>query len=258
MVCVATAPAEHRKSGANDPMALGHFTQSCPNRAPSTSGRPAKAGFGVVSKGRHAACGSASMSSRPHHLEAPADDDAALVARCRSGDAGAWKALVERYQRLVYAIVRRIGLDNHAAADVFQTVFSRLIEHLPRIEDPTRLQAWIVTCAKREALRQRQLGLRTVSMSREDEGSDDGAPDWEPPDPSPVAEEALEHLQQVNGVRIGLERLDERCRSLLMLVFRDEDETLSYQDVAARLGVPVGSLGPTRARCLDKLRRLVT
>jgi RNA polymerase sigma factor (sigma-70 family) len=186
------------------------------------------------------------------------EDDVQLVARCRAGDASAWNALVARYQRLVYAIARRIGLDAHGAADVFQTVFARLIEHLPRIEDPSRLQAWIVTCAKREALRQRQLGLRAVSMSHDDEGGYDVAPDWDLPDPSPLAEEALEHLQQVNGVRNGLERLDERCRQLLMLVFRDEDETLSYQEVATRLGVPVGSLGPTRARCLDKLRKLVT
>ena len=83
------------------------------------------------------------------------EDDAALVARCLRGEARAWAALVQRYQRLVYAIVRRIGLDEHAAADVFQTVFARLVQHLPRIADPHRLQAWIVTTAKREALLQR-------------------------------------------------------------------------------------------------------
>ena len=77
------------------------------------------------------------------------EDDAALVSRCRRGEAPAWAALVHRYQRLVYAIVRRVGLDEHAAADVFQTVFSRLVEHLPRIADPQRLQAWIVDDARR-------------------------------------------------------------------------------------------------------------
>lgn len=197
------------------------------------------------------------MSRRPPLAEACLDDDAQLVARCRAGDATAWTALVQRYQRLVYAIVRRIGLDGHAAADVFQTVFSRLIEHLPRIEDPSRLQAWIVTAAKREALRQRQLGQRSVSMTREDGESEGDASQWDVPDPAPLAEEAMEQLQQIDTVRQGLERLDERCRELLMLVFRDEDDALSYQEVAARMGVPVGSLGPTRSRCLDKLRRLV-
>ena len=83
------------------------------------------------------------------------------MARCRRGDAAAWAVLVQRYQRLVYAIVTRMGLDEHGAADVFQTVFARLVQHLPRIADPSRLQAWIVTTAKREALLQRKRGQRT-------------------------------------------------------------------------------------------------
>jgi RNA polymerase sigma factor (sigma-70 family) len=181
--------------------------------------------------------------------------DVQLVARCRAGDASAWAALVQRYQRLVFAIVGRTGLDGHAAADVFQTVFAKLFEHLARIEDPSRLHAWVVTSAKREALRQRQQWRRTVSMSGDDEDEQDDA--WDFPDPAPLAEDALDQLQQIHRVRNALERLDERCQQLLKLVFRDEDETLSYQDVAVRMGVPAGSLGPTRSRCLDKLRRLL-
>jgi RNA polymerase sigma factor (sigma-70 family) len=80
-------------------------------------------------------------------------NDAQLVARCLAGDDRAWALLVQRYQRLVYSIVNRMGLDEHTAADVFQTVFARLLEQLPRINDPSRLQAWIVTSSKREALR---------------------------------------------------------------------------------------------------------
>ena len=188
---------------------------------------------------------------------AAAEDDAALVARCRAGDGSAWATLVQRYQRLVYAIVRRIGLDEHAAADVFQTVFSRLVQHLPRITDPSRLQAWIVTTAKREALLQRQVGQRNVSMTRADDGPDEGA-EWDLADETPIAEEALAEMQQLNRLRNALERLDERCRSLLKLLFRDEDDALSYDEVARRLATSVGSIGPTRSRCLDKLRRLVT
>ncbi len=189
------------------------------------------------------------------------DSDARLVARCRAGDGAAWTALVNRYQRLVYAIVRRVGLDEHTAGDVFQAVFARLVQHLPRLVDPSRLQAWIVTTAKREALLQRRLAMRTVSMTRADadDGADPGAagPDWEPADDAPIAEAALEHLQQLHVVREGLERLDARCRDLLLMLFRDEDELLSYQEVAGRLAIPVGSIGPTRSRCLDKLRRSV-
>lgn len=188
----------------------------------------------------------------------PGEDDASLVARCAHGDAAAWSLLVQRYQRLVYAIVRRIGLDEHGAADVFQTVFARLVEHLPRIADPTRLQAWIVTTAKREALLQRRRGQRTVSMTRSDDSSDEASGEWDLADEAPIAEDALDELQQLNGLRAALDRLDERCRELLLMLFRDEDDRLSYEDVARRLGTSVGSIGPTRSRCLDKLRRSVT
>jgi RNA polymerase sigma factor (sigma-70 family) len=198
------------------------------------------------------------MPARTAPPGAPHEDDAALVARCLRGDGAAWAQLVKRYQRLVYAIVRRVGLDEHGAADIFQTVFARLVEQLPRIQDPSRLQAWIVTTAKREALLQRSRGQRMVSMTREDDSGDEGAPAWDLADETPTAEAALQELQQLNTLRVALDRLDERCREMLLLLFRDEDEKLSYDEVARRLGVPVGSIGPTRSRCLDKLRRMVT
>jgi RNA polymerase sigma factor (sigma-70 family) len=186
------------------------------------------------------------------------ENDRQLVERCRRGDAQAWAALVKRYQRLVYAVVTRAGFDEHGAADVFQTVFSRLVEHLPRLEQPDRLQAWIVTTAKREVLRALTLRQRNVSLTRHEDGADEG-PDIEQSlaDEAPLAEQQLESLQQLHLLRLGLDRLDERCRELLLMLFRDEDERLPYDEVARCMGMPVGSLGPTRARCLDKLRRLV-
>lgn len=188
---------------------------------------------------------------------APADnDDAQLVARCQQGDAAAWALLVKRYQRLVYAIVRRMGLDEHVAADVFQTVFARLVEHLPRLRQPESLQAWIVTTAKREALRAREKARRTVSLSA---GDDDDSPALQDSlvDEAPLAEDALSDLQQLHLLRSCLDRLDDRCRKLLALVFRDEAEHLPYEEVARQLGAPTGSIGPTRSRCLGKLRQLV-
>lgn len=180
--------------------------------------------------------------------------DASLIERCLRNDATAWATLVQRYQRLVYAVAMRIGHDEHVAADVFQTVFSRLLQHLPRIAEPHRLQAWIVTTAKREALLLRSRGQRTTSLSRDD---GDDAPDWDFADDTPIAEEVLSELQQVHQLRLGLERLDERCRELLQLLFRDDDDSVGYDEVARRMDMPVGSIGPTRARCLGKLRRLV-
>lgn len=189
--------------------------------------------------------------------EAGYPDDATLVARCRRGDAAAWALLVQRYQRLVYAVAMRIGHDAHVAADVFQTVFARLVEQLPRIAEPDRLQAWIVTTAKREALLLRRRAQRTVSMTREDDDAPDPAPEWDLPDDAALPEQALDELQQAHRLRLALERLDRRCRDLLALLFRDEDDALAYDEVARRLDMPIGSIGPTRARCLGKLRKLV-
>lgn len=187
--------------------------------------------------------------------DAWAQEDARLVARCRAGEAAAWRALVARYQRLVYTVVVRAGLDEHAAADVFQTVFQRLMAHLDRIDQPERLQAWVVTTAKREALRERERTRRQVPLEADDDGKP--GPVDQLADEAPLAEEALSELQQLHRLREGIERLDTRCRDLLLLVFRDDDDTLAYDEVSRRMGMPVGSIRPTRSRCLAKLRRLV-
>lgn len=187
----------------------------------------------------------------------PDNDDVALVRRCRAGDATAWGQLVARYQRLVYAIVTRMGLDEHVAADVFQTVFEKLVQHLPTLREPEHLQAWIVTTAKREGLAARRRGQRQVSMTRDDDGDSQGPAEWDLADDSLGAEQRLDELQQLHRLRLGLDRLDERCRELLQLVFRDEDEHLGYDEISRRLNLPVGSIGPTRSRCLGKLRKLL-
>lgn len=183
-------------------------------------------------------------------------EDAALVARCLNGDGAAWGELVQRFQRLVYTVVTRAGLDEHTAADVFQTVFERLLAHLPKLEQPERIQAWVVTTAKREALRVRHLGRRNVSMTRADDASGEGIENTLADD-APLAEDVLDELQQLDLLRRGMDRLDARCRDLLALVFRGEDEQLGYVEVARQLVMPIGSIGPTRTRCVEKLRRLV-
>ena len=196
------------------------------------------------------------MAQSDHDIDTVIETDAALIARCKKGDGAAWETLVHRYQRLVYAIVRRIGLDEHAAADVFQTVFMRLLEHLPRLTQLDRLQAWIVTTAKREALLQRKRGLRNVSMTRSDE-DDVEAAEWDIADDAALPEDALAELQAHNQVKSAMAQLDARCRELLTLLYGADDDKLGYDEVATRLAMPVGSIGPTRARCLGKLRKLV-
>jgi len=176
--------------------------------------------------------------------------------RCRNGDAIAWEDLINRYQRLIYAIPRRAGLDDDSAAEVFQRTFVLLFEHLHRIEQPTRLQAWLVTTARRETWRL----IRRLN-SEQSLNETDANPDTEPahtslPDPQPLPDEAVALLEEQHLVRTALAQLEERCRRLLTLLFYRPD-TPSYAEIAQRLGFPAGSLGPTRARCLQKLRQLL-
>lgn len=182
-----------------------------------------------------------------------ADDDAALLHACRAGETAAWEALVLRYQRLVYAIPRRAGLAEDAVADVFQQVFVTLLEHLHRIEQPHRLGAWLTTTARRESLRQlrrARAGAPASGNTPEDDPLDQLI------DPDLLPDEVIERLEQQHSVRQAVAALDERCRTLLtMLFFRDE--VVPYTEIAAALGVPAGSIGPTRARCLKKVQALL-
>ncbi|MBL8302790.1 MAG: sigma-70 family RNA polymerase sigma factor [Ideonella sp.] len=94
-------------------------------------------------------------------------------------------------------------------------------------------------------------------MTRADGSADDGEP-WDAVDERPGAEQALEALQQLDRLRQAMDRLDPPSRDLLLLLFRDDEDRLSYDEIARRLAIPVGSIGPTRSRCLAKLRRLVS
>jgi RNA polymerase sigma factor (sigma-70 family) len=192
---------------------------------------------------------------QPPDPQAPAD--AELVALCKAGDARGWRLLVQRYQRLVYAVARRAGLDEHAAADVFQTVFSRLLQALPGLQQPDRLRAWIVTTAKRESLLQLRRGQRTVSLTPAAEGDSDAAAEEELIDEAPLPEQLLGELQQLHLLRLSMAQLDARCHGLLTLLFADEEDRLPYEQIAVQLDMPAGSIGPTRARCLGKLRALL-
>lgn len=178
--------------------------------------------------------------------------DKELLLACRRGDETAWEAIINRYQRLIYAIPRRAGLDEDGAAEVFQEVFTTLFEKLDAIEQPERLHAWLVTTARRKTWRiiSREKSLRSLEgdAEREDEIL------RELPDNAPLPIEALERLEEQHRVRAALTELDERCRKLLTLLFY-QAEPPSYAEIAAGLGVPEGSIGPTRSRCLQKLLR---
>jgi len=193
------------------------------------------------------------VERRPMTLDTP-PSDAELVLRCRSGERFAWETLVRRYQRLIYAVPRRAGLSGEQAADVFQTVFARLLEHLHRLTQPDRIHAWLVTCARRETLRMLAEGRRCVTVG---DTSGEGPDVFEAVvDPAPLPDEMLIRVELGHRVRLAIERLDERSRALVTLLFLQE-EPLPYAEIARRLGVSEGSIGPTRARCLAKLRALL-
>ena len=168
-----------------------------------------------------------------------------LVAAAGDGDDSAWSALVDRFSGLVWATTRAHRLSTAEAGDAAQTTWLRLVENLDRIQDPERVGAWLATTARRESLRQIRLRGRETLAPGDDSVFD--VPSGEP------VESCLLARDRSAALRLALARIGERCQELLrMLVAVD---TPSYDEISAALGMPVGAIGPTRARCLEKLRR---
>ncbi|MEZ5260288.1 MAG: sigma-70 family RNA polymerase sigma factor [Acidimicrobiales bacterium] len=169
-------------------------------------------------------------------------DDEALLRACRAGDDRAWRTLVDRYVRLVHAIPLHLGLDHQDAEDIVQLTFSALLAGLDQITEPDRLSAWLSTVARRQS-------FRTIQRRQRERPGEPEALETEPFDGS-VAQRRVEDIEWLHQ---GLGRLDDRCRALLVALYFS-GPARPYTDIAAEIGMPVGSLGPTRARCLQKLR----
>jgi len=168
----------------------------------------------------------------------------ALVAQASGGDARAWSTLVERFSGLVWATARAHRLTRDDAADVAQTTWLRLVEHLDRIRDPEQVGAWLATTARHESLRLIRRGSREQPVDDPDL--------FEAPDDDAV-ERALGSPVRDGALWRAFAALSDRCKSLLRLLISDEEP--SYEEVGAALGMPVGAIGPTRMRCLERLRR---
>lgn len=181
--------------------------------------------------------------------------DKELLLACRRGDEAAWETLINRYQRLMFAIPRRAGLDEDEAAEVFQEVFTTLFARLNDIEEPDRLHAWLVTTARRKTSRliSRRRPQYQLSAGPEEEPEQDFA---NIPDEAPLPDEVMLRLEQQHRIRTALVALDERCRKLLTMLFYEAEQP-SYADIAVALGTSIGSVGPTRARCLEKMLALL-
>lgn len=180
--------------------------------------------------------------------------DAELVRRCGKGDQSAWDDLVNRYQRLIFAIPRRAGLTEEQAADVFQEVFLTLFEKISEIEQPDRIRSWIVTTAK----------FKTWALVRSSKGHYSPATEEEMDaemanirDETPLADDMLIELEEQHLIRTALLELEERCQKILSMIYL-RDPAASYFEVAAAINVGETSISPLRSRCLKKLEKVLT
>jgi RNA polymerase sigma factor (sigma-70 family) len=170
-----------------------------------------------------------------------------LVAWARKGDKQAWDALVERYSPLIWSICRRHQLDRADADDVGQSVWLRLVDQLDTIRDPAALPGWLATTTRRECLR--------VLRSARGPQAAGHILDTEtiPDEQARTAEQELLMAERHAALREAFMDLPLRCQRLIAQLI--EDPPVPYAEISAKLGIPVGSIGPNRSRCLAKLRR---
>lgn len=187
----------------------------------------------------------------------PTSSDEALIEGCLSGHEEAWEALVTKYERLIYSVCRRYNLPQAESDDVFGRVSLILLQHLESLKDRSRLTSWLLTTTSRECWRlKKEFNNYSLQVTSAGFGEIEQLRIEEPVDSEPLPEEALLRLERQQIIREGLKQLSARCQKLIWQLFYNPAE-LSYAQIAAELGIPVTSLGPTRARCLDKLRRLL-
>jgi RNA polymerase sigma factor (sigma-70 family) len=176
----------------------------------------------------------------------PQRETAELLVAARAGDSDAWDELVERYARLVWAVARGFALSMADAADVSPTTWLRLVEHLDELREPEHVGGWLATTARRECLRiLRRNGREVVGL--------DAGIEIEAGEPTPEAVVLDTERDRILWLSLG--EISQRCQVLLRALATVPPP--SYQDISAALGMPVGSIGPTRARCLDHLKRRV-
>lgn len=177
------------------------------------------------------------------------DDTAGLLARARGGDQAAWNALVEQHTGLLWSVARAYRLDTASAGDAIQTTWLRLVEHLDRIQDPERLGGWLATTVRRECLQVLRRNTRERLAPSTDMTLDAIDEEAEPLDAGLLADERDAALW------VAFRGIPDRCQRLLRVLMATPPP--SYEQAAAALDMPIGSIGPTRARCLARLRALL-
>ena len=170
----------------------------------------------------------------------------ALVTRAAGGDPAAWAAIVERYGPLVWSICARFQLSNHDREDVGQNVWLLLVEQLGKLREPAALPGWIATTTHREC-------LRVVTAARKSERLGTGLDDALQFVDNTIIDEEILMAERNAALRAAFAELPPKCRRLLAMLTCDPP--YSYAEISDKLQIPVGSIGPQRARCLERLRR---
>jgi RNA polymerase sigma factor (sigma-70 family) len=178
----------------------------------------------------------ANTLKKSFHKEIPVDNE--MIGRCLVGDQNAWEGLISRYQRLVYSVAHTLCPRPEDVSDVFQQVWLELYEHLSDLRNVEALPAWLITVTRRRA-------YALINSARDSELLDAGIPDLST---------RLNTIENEHAVERALAQLPERCRRLIDLLYFRMDEP-SYAGIAKEMNMPVSSIGPTRARCLERLRK---
>jgi RNA polymerase sigma factor (sigma-70 family) len=175
--------------------------------------------------------------------------DQDLILDCRNDDVGAWQRLLDRYEQLVFSVPRRYGLSREDAADITQLTFTILFQSINTLPENSTLGAWLITVARRHT-------WRLLERKRREEAGGYVSSNDTTSNLANTGPEDMDLWELTEWLHHGLSIVGERCRDLLFALYLDSKQP-SYAEVAARLGMAVGSVGPTRIRCLKRLRQVM-
>jgi len=173
-------------------------------------------------------------------------DDTRLVKECLAGKEEAWSLLIDKYKALIYSIPVKYGLPLHEAADVFQSTCMELLTGLPQLREARALPKWLMQVAHHQCYRVKHRAQRLVSR--------DAEPDLPEPETPAIAEALVQQTQEEQMLREAMVTLTPQCRRLVELLFF-ETPPRPYAEVASELGLALGSIGFTRQKCIERLRR---
>jgi RNA polymerase sigma factor (sigma-70 family) len=173
-------------------------------------------------------------------------DDPRLVKECLAGNEEAWSLLIDKYKALIYSIPVKYSLPPHEAADVFQSTCMELLTRLPELREPRALPKWLMQVAHHQCFRVKRQQQRLVSR--------DAEPDLPEPETPAIAETLVQQTQEEQMLREAMRSLTPQCHRLVELLFF-ETPPRPYTEVAAELGLAPGSIGFTRQKCIERLRR---